>query len=93
MEYVQDRFKSKYIEDECYLMSAIGHIHQNPKKHGIGSFTYHEWSSYGDYTLRDRKLIDVEEVLNMILSSREEDLTEFCRLNSEGTEATIFDIG
>jgi len=58
----QGRFKSRYIEDEKYLMSVVDYTHINPvshKKNGEQSFERrasdlqildaYQWSSYGDY--------------------------------------------
>ena len=45
----QDRFLSKPIETERYLMTAVRYIHSNPEAEGICAQEDYEWSSYHEY--------------------------------------------
>lgn len=45
----QDRFKSKAIEDETYLLVLFRYILNNPVKAGLSKSADYSWSSYWDY--------------------------------------------
>ena len=45
----QDRFKSKPIETDGYLLQAIRYVHRNPEKAGIAAAEDYPWSSYAEY--------------------------------------------
>lgn len=63
----QNRFKSKPIENNEYLKTAIKYIHYNPEKAGIGSYNEYEWSSYKEYTNKNSyDLTDTDYVLKVM---------------------------
>lgn len=45
----QERFRSKPIETDDYLLEAVRYIHNNPVQAGICSVEAYLWSSYGEY--------------------------------------------
>ena len=60
---INDRYLSKPVINDTYLLALVKYIHQNPLKIGI-SINY-KWSSYGKYFVKDI-LVDKELILNMI---------------------------
>ena len=57
----QDRFKSKPVDDEGYLLAVVRYIHRNPLEAG-NALTY--WTSYGEY-LGFPEITDTALVLGM----------------------------
>lgn len=57
-----NRFKSKNIETEGYLLRTLRYIHFNPEKAGICEYSKYKWSSYSEYlneaTIVNREIID-----------------------------------
>jgi REP element-mobilizing transposase RayT len=46
----QDRFKSEVVDDERYLITVAGYIHQNPVKSGlVKEVRDYQWSSWPEY--------------------------------------------
>ena len=45
----ENRFKSKPIEDDSYLLVAVRYVHCNPAKAGICDAANYQWSSYHEY--------------------------------------------
>lgn len=45
----QQRFKSRAIEDDGYLLQALRYIHNNPAKAGVCPAPEYYWSSYREY--------------------------------------------
>lgn len=88
----QERFKSEKIEDESYLLAAIRYVHQNPVKPGIGLVDNYQWSSYGDYIGKGRKLTDTEEILDILSNDNEKAVVEFVRFHHEYIEGAFLDV-
>ena len=62
----QDRFKSEAVEDERYLITVIGYIHQNPIKAGIcKNLSEYPYSSFLEYT-KNAILIDIDVVEKIV---------------------------
>lgn len=62
-----NRYKSKPVEVDGYLLQLIRYIHQNPVKSGIVSLDNmgdYSWSSYNDY-IGERTFVDTEFISNM----------------------------
>ncbi len=64
----QDRFKSEPIEDECYFLSVLRYIHQNPLKAGlVDAIKDYVYSSYHCYIEpRKYQLVDVDFAMDMM---------------------------
>lgn len=60
----QNRYKSKCVENERYLLNLIRYIHQNPEKANISETKNYKWSSFNEYRYNS-KLIDCEYILNL----------------------------
>lgn len=57
----QNRYFSKPIETETYLLKLHRYIHQNPVKAGISNLNTYRWSSYKSYIYKeDDKVTDTE---------------------------------
>lgn len=61
---VNDRYLSKGVEDEIYVLNLIRYIHQNPVKIGL-SINY-KWSSYEKYLSNKDELVDKEFFLDFM---------------------------
>ena len=54
---VQNRFKSKQVENLRYFIDVCRYVHRNPENAGIELTQNYKWSSYREYTGRKR-LVD-----------------------------------
>lgn len=59
---IQDRFKSKNVEDLRYFLEVCRYVHRNPEKAGIAKTSEYEWSSYHEY-IGEEKLIEKSALL------------------------------
>lgn len=65
----QDRFKSKPIEADGYLLQAVRYVHRNPEKAGIAATEDYPWSSYSEYMSLESSeahVTDTSPVLGML---------------------------
>jgi REP element-mobilizing transposase RayT len=60
---VQNRFKSKNIENEKYFLEVCRYVHRNPENAGIAKTEEYEWSSYKEY-IGKNKIVDKETLLH-----------------------------
>ena len=60
----QDRYKSKPVDSETYLLAVVRYIHRNPLEAGASLTT---WTSYEEY-LSQPKITDTVMVLEMLSS-------------------------
>ena len=63
----QNRYFSKPIETDAYLLSAARYIMQNPVKEGMASLLEYPWSSIGEYIGRPARC-DTSVLLGMFAS-------------------------
>mgnify|MGYP002423880299 CR=1 FL=1 len=61
----QDRFASKPVESEEYLISLHRYIHRNPEKAGIEKTELYIWSSYSDY-VKNSGITDTSVILEIL---------------------------
>ena len=54
--FVQNRFKSKNIENLDYFLKVCRYVHRNPEKAGIERLDKYKWSSYHEY-IREEKIV------------------------------------
>lgn len=66
----QDRFKSKKVENQKYLLDVCRYVHRNPENAGIARTENYEWSSYKEY-LGKEKLVDKKVLLHYLDNSVE----------------------
>lgn len=72
----QNRFISKPIESESYLLNLQRYIHQNPQKAGICKCQYYKWSSYLEYA-QEPNIIDEKFLLNIFGDTKEKAIENF----------------
>ena len=79
----QDRYKSKPVENEKYLLTLMRYIHQNPEKAGISLTQNYQWSSYKDYIEGWKDIVEIDYILDIISSDRKKALLEFEKINNQ----------
>lgn len=62
---MQNRFKSKNVENVKYFIDLCRYIHRNPEKAGIALTQDYEWSSYKEYTGKE-KIINKSALLHYL---------------------------
>ena len=83
-QLVQNRFKSKCIENQKYFLEVCRYIHRNPEKALMAKTQNYKWSSYHEY-IGGEKIItkdvlmhyfnnDVREFVNYTINSEYEDI-------------------
>lgn len=60
----QNRFVSKCVNDERYLLVVQKYIHQNPEIAGIDKTNKYKWSSYNEYVTKP-KICDTKFILDI----------------------------
>ena len=60
---VQNRFKSKNVENLQYFIDVCRYVHRNPEKAGIELTQNYKWSSYQEY-IGKKRFIDKEALLH-----------------------------
>ena len=78
----QDRYNSKVVESNEYILKLMRYIHQNPEKANIARTEDYRWSSYKEY-MYNNGITDKNKILNMLNSTREEAIKDFIELNNE----------
>ena len=71
---MQNRFKSKNVENEKYFLDLCRYVHRNPEKAGIALTQDYEWSSYKEY-------VGKEKIINKsaLLSYLDNDIDKFTK--------------
>lgn len=64
-----NRFHSKCVENEKYLLNLQKYIHKNPQKDGICKMDKFKWSSYQEY-IGSRKITDIDFILDIFSENR-----------------------
>ena len=67
---IQERFKSKKVEDSRYFLEVCRYVHRNPEKAQIAKTNKYSWSSYNEY-LYDEKLITKKILLHYFSNNLE----------------------
>ena len=81
---VQNRFKSKCVENQKYFLEVCRYIHRNPEKAGMAKTQNYKWSSYQEY-LGKEKIINKKVLLHYFNN----DINEFVKYT---TNLTLEDI-
>lgn len=61
----QDRYLSKEVENDEYVLDLQRYIHQNPQKAGIFKTEEYKWSSYKDYITKSG-ITDIQYVMKLL---------------------------
>ena len=73
--FVQNRFKSKNIENQRYFLEVCRYVHRNPEKAGIEKTSQYKWSSYREYIGKE-KIIE-KKTLMYYLNNNIEDFIKY----------------
>lgn len=76
----QNRFLSKEVENESYLLNLQRYIHQNPVKEKMGKIEEYQWSSYQDY-IGKAKNADTEFILSIFHQEKNQAIKLFEEFN------------
>ncbi len=82
----ENRFRSKNVENSCYILNLVRYIHQNPVKAGLTQMSKYAWSSYVEYFLNQKienKIVDTDEIFSMFSSEKEQARREFLEFNKK----------
>lgn len=60
----QNRFHSRCVETQSYLLNVQRYIHRNPEKAGIAKTEEYKWSSYNEY-FGEEDIVDTKFILNI----------------------------
>jgi len=60
---LQNRFKSKNIENQSYFLEVCRYVHRNPENAGFAKTEDYEWSSYKEYIGKE-KIVDKNALLH-----------------------------
>lgn len=69
---VQNRFKSKVVENQSYFLEVCRYVHRNPENAGMEKTNKYKWSSYQEY-IGKSKLVNKDVLLNYF----DNDIKEF----------------
>lgn len=75
---VQNRFKSKNVEDRDYFLKVCRYVHRNPENAKMAKTEEYEWSSYQEY-LKMGKIVDKRALLYYYNN----DISEFIKYTKE----------
>lgn len=78
----QDRFKSKAVESQEYLLNLQRYIHLNCVKAGIDAIDKYEWSSYKEY-IYNEQLCTTKTILNLFGNGEIEAKRNFIIFNNQ----------
>lgn len=76
----QDRFKSKCVNTEIYLLNLQRYIHKNPQKDGICKMENYRWSSYKEY-IGIARIVNTKFILDIFSEDRKKAVERFINYN------------
>lgn len=84
----ENRFQSKNVEDNHYMLDLVRYIHQNPVKAGISQMNQYKWSSYleyfeGEKLKKEGKIVDTGIILEMFSLDKGQARKEFFKFNKK----------
>lgn len=81
----QDRFKSKCVNSENYLLRLQRYIHRNPQKEAIGKMEEYKWSSYKEY-VSGAQIANPSFVLSLFSENKSRAVEMFIQYNKQNEE-------
>lgn len=72
----QNRFFSKCVETQEYLIQLCRYIHQNPVKANISKVEEYRWSSYQEY-IKESKIIEKKKIMSIFGKTELESMKNF----------------
>lgn len=80
---IANRYKSKCVEDDSYLLSLVRYIHLNPVEAGLVSFPHqYHWSSYSSYLSNESSMTTIGFVLSLFPNDKEGGLEGFMQFHN-----------
>lgn len=76
----QNRFKSRCVENERYLLNLVRYIHKNPQKDGICRMDKYRWSSYQEY-VNESVITNTNFILNIFDEEKIKAIKKFIEYN------------
>lgn len=77
----QNRFLSKEVNTENYLLNIQRYIHQNPVKEGLAQIKDYKWSSYREY-IEKPWITDTKFILSLFSEKQHESVKLFTKFNN-----------
>lgn len=90
----QNRFKSKCVNSENYLLNLLRYIHKNPQKDGIERLDKYRWSSYQEY-IAVEKITSTKFVLDIFEPNKDiaiRKFIEYHKMNVEDGEISEYEM-
>lgn len=81
----QNRFKSKRVESERYLLNLIRYIHRNPQKDAICKMDRYKWSSYQEY-ISQPVITNTSFILDIFDMDKNKALKRFIEYNKNNSD-------
>jgi len=81
----QNRFKSKCVNTQNYLLNLQKYIHKNPQKDGIEKLEQYKWSSYQEY-IANEKIANTKFILSIFDENRNVAIEKFINYNKMNIE-------
>lgn len=81
----QNRFKSRCVESENYLLNVQRYIHKNPEKDGICLMDKYRWSSYQEY-INKSVITNTNFILNIFDKDRIKAIKKFIEYNKNNSD-------
>ena len=78
----QNRYHSRCVESENYLLNVQRYIHRNPEKAGIAKTEQYHWSSYSEY-IGQEEISDTKLILDIFGDNRKEAKKNFAIFNTK----------
>lgn len=78
----ENRYKSKIVGSDDYILNLLRYIHQNPQKALICATEEYKWSSYKEY-IHIANIVDTEEILNMFDEDKYQSIQKFIEFNKK----------
>ena len=60
--FFEERFNSKCVENQKYLLDVCRYVHRNPESAGFATTENYKWSSYNEY-IKKEKIVDKKVLL------------------------------
>lgn len=85
--FLQNRFKSKNVENQRYFMDVCRYVHRNPEKAKISKTEDYKWSSYKEYIGKEKiinkKVLlhyfdnNIDEFIKYTIGNKYENINDF----------------
>ena len=82
----QNRFLSKSVENDRYLINLCNYIHQNPLKAKISTMEKYTWSSYREYQSGISKITDITKIYSFFDNNYEKAKNKFIEFSEKEIE-------